>query len=137
MTVATPTATPASSVSCACKILRAFSSDPPGENGSAEGAEDLGAAFGAVLPRFFDEGLEQPSVLAGLGVPEDAKGEASLRILERLERSVVRVCRFAEPLTELSEALVVVRLDRRMVAEQRLEARACLERHVVVGVLAR
>src|SRR4051794_5354631 len=136
MTVATPTAAPTSSVSCACKIFRAFNSDPPAENGSADWLGGLGA-LGAVLAALFDEGLEQALVLADLGVPEDAQREAALRVLERLERAVVRPCRLAEAPAELPEALVVVRLDRRVVAEQRLEPRARLERHVVVGVLTR
>src|SRR6185437_1983896 len=103
-----PTAAPASSVSCACKIFRAFSSDPPSENGSAGRSEDLGAALGAVLAGLLDEGLEQALVLVDLGVPEDAQREAPLGVLERLERAVVRACGLAEALAELAKALVVV-----------------------------
>src|SRR6478609_2276742 len=110
MTVATPTAAPTSSVSCACKIFRAFNSDPPAKDGSAEDAAGLGAPLGAVLAGFLHEGLEQAVILADLRVPEHAEREAPVGIFQRLERPVVRMRRLAEPLAELPESLVVVRL---------------------------
>src|SRR3954452_21989935 len=136
MTVATPTAAPTSSVSCACKIFRAFNSDPPAENGSADWLGGLGA-LGAVLAALFDEGLEQALVLADLRMPEDAQREATLRVLERLERTVVRPCRLAEAPAYLPEPLVGAALDRQVAAQRRSEPRARPERHVVVGVLSR
>src|SRR6187551_717747 len=96
-----------------------------------------GAAVLAVVPRFGDERLEEPQVLAGLGVPEDAEGEATRGVLEPLERAVFRVRRLAQALAEPAEPLVVVRLHRRVVAEQRRQPAFGDELHVVVGVRAR
>ena len=75
----------------------------------------------------------EPQVIAGLGVPEDAEGEAPRGILEPLERAVCRVRRLAQAFAEPPEPLVVVRLHRRVVAEQRFQPRARDELHVVVA----
>ena len=51
------------------------------------------AAGAAEHPRLGDERLEQPRVLALLGVPEHAEGEALRRVLDRLDRAVLGPCR--------------------------------------------
>src|SRR3954451_3412734 len=105
----------------------------PAASGRARRGRSTG---GAVVPRLAHERLEQPHVLAGLRVPEHAEREAARRILERLDRPVVGARRPAQPLAEPAEALVVMRLDRRVVADQRAELRLGLDRDVVLGELA-
>src|SRR5690242_19258733 len=92
---------------------------------------------GAVVLRLADERLEETQVLTSLGVPEHAEGEAARRIFQRLDGAVVGARGLAQAVAEPAEALVVVRLDRRVVADQPAERRLRLDRDVVVGVLAR
>src|ERR687885_766776 len=80
-----------------------------------------------------DERLEELHVLARLRMPEDAEREAPIRRLHGLDRPVLGVRRDPEALAEPAEALVVVGLHRRAIAEQRLQPRPALDRHVVVG----
>src|SRR5437667_5662688 len=86
---------------------------------------------------FPDERLEELHVLARLRMPEDAESKAPIRGLDRLDRPVHSVCGDSQPLADPAEALVVMRLDRRAVAEQRFQLRSRLERHVVVSEGAR
>ena len=71
-------------------------------------------------------------VLPGLGMPENAEREPARRILDRLDGAVVSVSRDAQARPEPTKALMVVRLHRRVLAEQLAEARALLEHHVVI-----
>ena len=75
----------------------------------------------AVGARLVDERAEERRVLALLRVPEHADGEPLAGILDRLERAVLGPGRLDEPVADAAEALVVVRLDRRPLAEQRAE----------------
>src|SRR5438067_2908978 len=134
-TEATPPAAPTYSVSRACKIVRTrFNSDPPAKNRSAARAVGLGRPLAAVPARLLDESLEQALVFARLGMPEDAQREAPRGVFQRFERAVVRARGLAQAFAEPAQALVVVRLHRRVVAEQGGEARPGLERDVVIRV---
>src|SRR5215218_10061752 len=86
------------------------------------------AIYGGLL----DEGREECVVLALLRMPEDAEREAVRRILDRLDRPVLGPGALAEPLPDPPEALVVRRLHRSPVAEDRPEARIGLDPHAVV-----
>ena len=91
----------------------------------------------AVARGLLDERLEERGVLALLGVPEDAEREAPGRILERLDRAVVGAGGLAQALAEAAVALVVVALDRRVLAERRAAAVLREDVDVVVGEDAR
>src|SRR5437016_5637710 len=90
------------------------------------------AMLGTVGGRLRDELLEELPVLASLRMPEDAEGEAPRRILDRLDGAVLGHRGHAQPLAEAPESLMVVRLDRRALAEQLPEPASRLERDVVV-----
>src|SRR5205823_3515213 len=83
--------------------------------------------------RLLDELCEEASVLAGFGMPEDADGEAAAGRLDRLDGAVLGTRASAEPVAQAAEALVVVRLDGRALAEQAAERRAGIELHFVIG----
>ena len=63
--------------------------------------------------------------------------EAPLGILERLDRAVVGPRDLAQPFADAADALVVVRLHRRVLAEQRAEPRAVVDLHAVLREDAR
>src|SRR5436190_20019697 len=65
-------------------------------------------------------------------MPEDADGEAPVWILDRFDRSVLGVRRDTEALSNPPDSLMMVRLHRCTVSEQRPEPRSVLQRHVVV-----
>src|SRR5581483_7734622 len=75
-------------------------------------------SFGVVPRRLGDELVEEPRVVAGLRVPEDAHGERPIRVLERLDGTVVRAGGDAKTVADTAEALVVVRLHARPLAKQ-------------------
>ena len=111
---------------------------PSRAGGAAAVAAGLGLALRLpVRPRLVDERAEEGRVLAFLRVPEHADGEALVRILDRLERPVVGPRRLDEPVADRPEALVVVRLDRGALAEQRAEPRPLLHVDLVIGEDAR
>src|SRR5581483_11055286 len=85
-----------------------------------DGAAAAAAAL-SLATRLGDERLEERAVLARLRVPEDADREAPLGILERLDRAVVRPRGRPQPVADPPQPLVVVRLDRRPLAEQLAE----------------
>src|SRR5215211_9426165 len=91
----------------------------------------------AVGSRLVDEASEESEVLARLGMPEDADGEAPRRILERLDGAVVGAGRREETLAESVEPLMVVRLHGGPVAEERRDLRPGLDVDLVVGEHAR
>src|ERR671936_443450 len=64
------------------------------------------------------EPLEECCVLALLRVPEDAEREALRGVIDTLECAVVGPRRLAQALAEPAEALVVVRLHRRALADE-------------------
>src|SRR5512133_3596706 len=66
-------------------------------------------------------------------MPEHTHGEAPAWILHRFNRPVLGVRRNPQALPDPPDSLVVVRLHRRMVAEQRPEPRSLFQRHVVLG----
>ena len=86
----------------------------------------------AVGSGLLDEGREERVVLALLRVPEHAEREAVRRILDRLDRPVLGPGALAQPVADPTEALVVRRLHRRAVAEDRAEPRIALDPHLVV-----
>src|SRR5207244_465582 len=79
------------------------------------------------------EGFEERCVLALLRVPEDAESEALRGILDALERAVVRPRRFSQSLAQPPEPLVVVRLDRRSLADQASQPARRVDAHRVIG----
>ena len=70
-------------------------------------------------------------------MPENAEGEPPRRILDRLERSVLGPGRPGETLPQPAEALVVVALHRRAVAEDSLHSAAGFQLDVVIAEDAR
>ena len=94
--------------------------------------------IGAVRARLGDERGEEPAVLAGLRMPEDADGEAPLRssTASGVPSSARAVTRSPSP--SCAEALMVVRLHRqRAPAEQRARGAIRLDLDLVVGEDAR
>src|SRR5438132_8874852 len=65
-------------------------------------------------------------------MPEHANSEAMLRILEPFDSSVLGPCDLAQPFADAPDALVMARLRRRAVAEQRSELRPGLDSHGMV-----
>ena len=65
-------------------------------------------------------------------MPEHAEREPPRRILDRLDGAVIRVSRDSQAGPEPPEALMVVRLHRRLLAEQLAEASALLQHDVVI-----
>src|SRR6478735_219632 len=108
----------------------------PGPAASGRARRDRSTG-GAVVPRLADERLEQPQVLPGLRMPEHAEREAVRGILERLDRAVGGARRLAQTLAEPTEALMVMRLHRRVLAQQPAELRLRIDRNAVLGELAR
>ena len=86
---------------------------------------------------FGDEALEEAGVLGFLGVPEDADGERSRRILECLERAVLGASGDGETLPQTAVALMVVRLHVDPVAEEVSEPRTFGELDRMFGEHAR
>src|SRR5690348_16222382 len=84
------------------------------------------AALLAIVGRLLDERLEQLQVFPGLGVPQHGQGEATGGVFDGFDCAVVRARGDAQPGAEPAEALVVMRLHRRVVAEQLGEPRALL-----------
>ena len=80
--------------------------DPPS---STVDASLTTVALGPVGLRLRDEVREERVVLAGLGVPLDADGEALRRVLDGLERPVRGPRRLDEAVPEARERLMVVR----------------------------
>src|SRR6202022_3794630 len=108
---------------CACPTKRRTPRRP------AHGSRSSRAVLGGLA----DELFEQPCVVTRLGVPEHAEGEAPLGILEPLDRPVFGPGQGSEPGAEPAEALVVVRLDRRAVADQRPEHAVGVDVDLVLG----
>src|SRR5919197_2240232 len=81
--------------------------------------------------RLLDKPPEEGFVLALLGVPEHAEREALRRVLDGLQRPVVRPGRLAQAAADAAEALVVVGLHRRAVADQRAEPARGIDPHAV------
>jgi hypothetical protein len=77
--------------------------------------------------------VEERFVLAGLGVPEHAEHERTLRILDRLDRPVVGPCDLTQALADPTETLVVVRLDRRVPPDELAEPAAGVDPDIVVA----
>src|SRR5207247_708803 len=71
-----------------------------------------------VTARLLDERLEQPHVLARLGMPKDSERKPVRRILQRFYGTVLRPRGLAQAGAERPEALMKVRLHRRVVREQ-------------------
>src|SRR5437899_6675038 len=65
-------------------------------------------------------------------MPEHANSEAMLRILEPFDSSVLRPRDLAQPFADPHDALVMARLRRRAVAEQRSELRPELDPHGMI-----
>src|SRR4029079_6039435 len=117
---------------------RPRSAAPRGPAPAASGRARRDRSTGcAVVPRLANERLEQPQVLPGLRMPEHAEREAARGILKRLDRAVVGPRRLAQPVPEPAEALMVMRLHRRVLAQQPAELRLGIERHAVLCELAR
>src|SRR5207302_3824769 len=70
-------------------------------------------------------------------MPQDAHREAPARILDRLDRSVLGMRGDAKALSDPPDSLVMMRLHRSTVPEQRRKPRAVLHRHVVIRVRTR
>src|SRR4051812_20801059 len=94
------------------------------------------APLRTVGARLVDERLEQRRVLAFLRMPEDAERESARRVLERLDRPVIRPRRRDEALADPPEPLVVARLPREALADDRTEPAAGVDPALVVGELA-
>src|SRR3954468_24434194 len=75
-----------------------------------------------VLAGLRDELLEEREVLALLGEPQDAEREPAPGFAERLDRPVLGPRDRRQPLPQPAEALVVVRLHGRSLAEGLVEA---------------
>src|SRR5581483_9293769 len=74
----------------------------------------------SICARFRHEALEELRVVSRLGMPEDADRKSLRGIFDALDRAVLGPRRLAQPLPHASEALMMVRLDRRHLgAEQR------------------
>src|SRR5215213_2406718 len=87
-----------------------------------------------VRARLADEPLEQREVVALLRVPQHAEGEARTGILERLGRAVLHRPRdLFQATTYTTVGLVVMRLHRSAVAEDRRETAPAAQVDVVVG----
>src|SRR5207245_4509024 len=108
-------------------------SSTPAESSSAIGSSVAGLTTCTVLARLLDERLEQRRVLTGLGVPEDADREPLRRVLERLDRPVLGARRLAQAGADAPEALMMVRLHRHTVADERAEPRRRVDLDVVIG----
>ena len=94
----------------------------------------LATPFLRVASRFVDECLEQALVLFHLGMPQDGDGEALVRVLEALERPVVRPRGLDEALPHAPDTLVVARLDAVVpVADDLGEPRPLLHLDSVLG----
>ena len=81
------------------------------------------ALLQAIRQRLLDESVEQRAVLSRLGVPQYADREALLGILQRFDRAVIGPRDLAQPFADATEALVMVRLDRRAIAKQPTDLR--------------
>ena len=79
-----------------------------------------------------DELLEEAQVVAVLGVPEHADGERVAAGFERLDRAVVGARHHLEAFAQPAVALVVVRGDLDRVADDRVQARAFVDRDGVL-----
>src|SRR6266496_4283797 len=115
------------------RATAASASSRPACSSSAIGSSVAGLTTCTVRLRLSHELLEQPPVVAGFGMPEDADREAAGRIFDRLDGAVVRPRRFRQAFAEPPEALVVMRFDRRALAEKRADAAGAFEPDVVVG----
>src|SRR5207302_3378350 len=99
--------------------------------GTARRGSSGGAMGGSIRGRFGVETLEERGVVVLLGMPEHAEREALRRVLDALERPVLRPGRLAQVRADPPEALVVVGLHRRAVAEQRAEPALGIDAHAV------
>src|SRR5580765_3097582 len=70
-------------------------------------------------------------------MPQDAEREPTSGLLDRLDAPVLGMRGDAQALAEPAETLMVVRLHRLALPEQRPEPRTVLERHVVLRELSR
>src|SRR5215208_4067689 len=125
-----PSYPPDTRASC---VLASHRPSHPGGEASFRN-EFLARALVPVRARLADEPLEQQEVVALLRVPQHAEGEARTGILERLGRAVLHRPRdLFQAATYTTVGLVVMRLHRSAVAEDRRETAPAAQVDVVVG----